>query len=219
VPAPAQKSAFYTGSASEPPASTARIVTTRGRVKGALFREFIRYCIATYQPPVKEIVNRLPLDLQPLVHPETEALGIIASMWYPAELPAQLLDVFFSNLPADEHQKVLEEGTRYSLQRTVSSLHRATFRLFVNPERAARHVQRMWRLNCDTGNVTWRLVGKNRCESTLRGWASHDVRLCEIARLSAAHSFELMGCREVRSERIACVSQGMGFCGSLITWS
>jgi len=221
MPAPAQKSAFYTGPASESggPDSTARIVTPRGRVKGALFREFIRYCVTRYELPLGPIADKLPPDLQPLVEPDVEAFGIIASMWYPAELPARLLDVFFSDLPVEEQDRVLRDGTRYALERTLTSLHRATFRLFVNPERAARHVQRLWRLNCDTGNVTWRLVGKNRCESTLRGWASHDVRLCEIARLSAALSFELMGCRDVRSERIACVEQGMGFCGSLITWS
>jgi hypothetical protein len=221
MPAPAQKSAFYMGSGSDPgaPDSTARIVTTRGRIKGALFREFIRYCVLHYEQPLAPIASGLPTDLQPLVDPEAEAFGIIASMWYPAELPAHLLELFFSELPVEEHQKVLREGARYALERTLSSLHRATFRLFVNPERAARHVQRLWRLNCDTGNVTWRLVGKNRCESTLRGWASHDVRLCEIARLSAAHAFELMGCRDVHSERIACVAQGTGFCGSVITWS
>ncbi len=187
--------------------------------KGAAFRAFLEWIQHEVGPDrITALYEALPSNLRPLVDPREPALGILPSSWYPDELPNRMLEMLLSPLDATKRTRMLEGGTRFTVERTFRGIYRPLARMFVSPERASKLVQKAWQVNYDTGTASWHYVEPGRISSEVTGWRGHHPYRCEISRLSGAYLLEVIGCKNVKAIRTDCISKGHDACRGIITW-
>lgn len=191
----------------------------RSHTKGAAFRAFLEWIQHEFGPDVTLDLHRhLPAELQSMLDPHEPAFGVLASSWYPDELPNALLESLLAPLDPAARLRVLSEGTRYTVEKTFRGLYRPLMRLFATPERCAKLVQKAWQTNYDTGSATWTYARPGHIDSEVQGWLGHHPYRCEISRVSGEVLLGLAGCKNVKSVRTFCVSGGASRCRAVITW-
>jgi hypothetical protein len=194
-------------------------VTELGRIKGVAFGEFLGWYAKRYGRPAVEgaIYRAAARDADGLV-PSGANFGVLASRWYPAELVHELLDRLTRGWPDDELDDIARDAAVHIMGRTLRGVYRTMFSLLATPERYVRYSDKLWGTHYDTGTLVFRVLGPGTHQVTYSNWTSHHPFICRMNMASSLPIFEAMGCKNVRYERQACVSEGAPDCRNLVQW-
>jgi hypothetical protein len=190
-----------------------------GRIKGAAFREFLRWYSNEYSH--ERLVAALVAAgdrVDDALERESPLLGVLANAWYSSSTVHALLDELTRGLAPEERAKLAERASDAVMAATLHGIYKALFRLMATPERYAKYAPRLWTTYYDSGTVTIELSG-NRAESTIRNWSAHHPFMCELNRGAAGAIYRRMGCQNVHVQRIACIESGAPECRFVTTWS
>jgi hypothetical protein len=180
-----------------------------GKIKGAAFRELLRFVAETRGAhALTDALARLPEPSRRPLDPSKEALGILAGSWYPATVVHDLLDAILHELPRAVRDDLAETGARAMVDRILQGVYRVLFQVIATPERYAHHAQRFWDAHHDNGRTVATLEGPGRLGQVTTGWTSHHEFLCRLQRHAAETLFERMGCRDVVAVSEQCLGRG-----------
>lgn len=193
------------------------------RIKGAAVREFLSwYAQRTSRDTLREAVASLPESLRVLFDADADAIGVLPSSWYDTRAVHELIDVVFARIAPEDRDASIRDGARFAVAQNARGIYRFVVER-LTPEMYCRNIQRLWNMLHDTGQreiVTLSAPGETptRIRSVIREWPGHHPALCVASTETMAAVFEIMGCREVRVDRIACVSDGAPECVAEMTW-
>jgi hypothetical protein len=194
--------------------------TEAGSLKGSALRSFLLWYEGEYGAGHHaEDVAGLPAHLQPLVDPSREALGVLASKWYPAELGHALFDQMLARTSAQELDAMVRRAGPAVLRMQMTGLQRRAFNLLMNPNRYRRYVQTIWNQNFDSGEIEVLETGPQEHHGFTRNWRGHHVLICRLVQTGKQAIYEAMGCKNVTVELTGCVSEGAEACSSKVRWS
>ena len=191
-----------------------------GRIRGAAVREFFIWFEGRYgSSAFDRLLSRVPLERAVHFRKVTRARSIAPDDWFPAEAIHSLCDALGEGRSGEELDLLLLEGTETMMTANLG----ATFRRFVmrhiiTPNLYLKHSQRLWNLYFDNGKLEVTPRGPTELHWRVRGWASHHRVLCRMVTYSETSVFGAMGCLEVQSEPLACVSEGADHCSHTIRW-
>lgn len=191
----------------------------RGAIKGAAFREFLRWYASNRPEHLAEAVSGLAPDLRNALDLKRESLGLISTDWYSCELIHGLLDAITSDLPPAEARSIIFEAARSVTRSTMLGVHRGLNQILESPERYAKHAPRLWEAYYGTGQFQVCMNGPNDAVAAIEQWDMHHPFLCLLVWGGITSVYESMGCAEVRVERRTCVAQGGENCQFAIRWS
>jgi hypothetical protein len=189
-----------------------------------VLREFVLYCEQHDDRERLERVLRCLSEAYPrMVDPLRSGGGVLASRWYPAELVHVLVDEMIAGRGEAELRSLSQHAANVIMRRTLSGIYRTLFATFATPELYARHAGRLWSQHYDNGLVEVsnrpREGGHNVAHARISRWISHHRFICMLNGAAARPIYELMGCKSVRYDTIACVSKGAQACEWLVHWS
>lgn len=193
---------------------------SRGRIKGAAFREFVAFYRASYGAEalaghVREMPERLATELDA----GDSTLGVLTSQWYEAELVHALLDEISRGKSEAALRELAVAGSRAVMRSTLRGLYRMLFEWMATPERYARYGPKLWSSYYDSGETRIELMPDgNGAISWVRDWRSHHPLICELNRGAALEIYGAMGCTEVECERMQCVGRGDPECQFVTRW-
>lgn len=191
------------------------------RIKGAAFREFLRFYVKTYgEAALRERSARMPAALRASLALEEPVLGVIQSTWYPAPLVHALLDELTRDMGNAEIRSLASKASAAVMQTTLRGLYKVLFDWMATPERYARHAPKLWHSYYDSGTmeITVQASGTEAL-TVIRDWAAHHPFICELNRGAAEAIYGAMGCSDVVCERVACVSRGDAECRFVTRWN
>jgi hypothetical protein len=191
-----------------------------GRIKGAAFREFLRWYSNEYSH--ERLVAALAAAGDRVDDPlesESPLLGVLANVWYSSSTVHALLDELTRGLGPEERTTLADRASEAVMAATLHGIYKALFRLMATPERYAKYGPRLWTTYYDSGTSHIELVSSNRAVSTVRGWSAHHPFMCELNRGAARAIYGAMGCQNVQVKRVACVESGAAECRFVTTWS
>jgi hypothetical protein len=190
-----------------------------GQVKGTGFREMVRWTEKRFgRETLRRAYDRMRPEDQAVLDPDAPLLGVVATHWYPIRISAVITDTSLDGLSDTERRTHIRESARYTMDRTLKGVQRMLFQVMMTPERAARHMQKIWRLNYDSGVVRWEVIGPQHIEASIRDWPGHYADSCTMLQENETYFLELIGCKNVQSVRTGCVDSGADACSSTITW-
>jgi hypothetical protein len=197
----------------------ARPLGNAGHIKGAAFREFLRWFESTRGvDALREAANRLSPSERGLLMPERPVLGVLVSTWYPARTVHRLLDELSAGLSAGQRNELARDGARAVIEATLSGIYRTLFELLATPERYARFAGRLWSAYYDAGSFTVVNRATHEAECTIAHWPTHHPLICDLNWYAARYIYEAMGCRGVQVARERCVSAGDRDCFFRTRW-
>lgn len=191
-----------------------------GHIKGAAFRELLVWCGRTYgQERLVAHVQAMPRALAAELDPRKEALGVLASQWYPAELVHALLDELARGRSPAELEAFTRDASRAVMQATLRGLYRVLFEWMASPARYARYAPKLWSSYYDSGRLSIQYdEGEATAVSTITQWPGHHPLICDLNRGASPVIYATMGCKDARCTRVACVSRGDAECRFITTW-
>jgi hypothetical protein len=191
-----------------------------GRIKGAVFREYIGWLGAALGPrALDEIVARMPVEHRRVFDASHPRLGILAATWYPAGVLHAFLDAIAVGRSDAEVARIATEGSRGALEATLTGVHRALLRVVASPGLHARFAQRLWDTYYEEGIVTSECVSPSEQVIRYRDWKSHHPMLCRITTASDLTVFSLMGLSNVSVEQLCCIREGAPDCAHVVRWT
>lgn len=192
-----------------------------GCIKGAAIREFVIYCRATLGAEVLAAhVRAMPRAFAQELEIEDEALGVLSSEWYRAELVHALLDEISRDKSEDALRKLAAGASSAIMRATLRGLYRVLFQWMATPERYARYAPKLWASYYDSGETTVELLpGGMGANSTVRNWRSHHPLICELNRGAGVEIYAAMGCVQPQVERARCISRGDPECMFAARWN
>jgi hypothetical protein len=194
--------------------------TDTGSLKGAALHSFLLWYEGQYGTEHHaDDWAALPEHLRGLIDPSREALGILASRWYPMELTHALLDRMVARTGAEELEEKIRQGGPDIMRMQMSGLQRRAFRLLMNPDRYRKHVETLWRQNFDSGDIEVLETGPNEHHGFTRNWRGHHPLICRLIHTGKEAMYEAMGCKNVTVELTGCVADGGEACSSKVRWS
>jgi hypothetical protein len=167
----------------------------------------------------RRLAAAVPRDLADALDPSKDGLGIVASGWYDARIVHALLEAFVGAFPDQELSAITRAASLAGLRSNAGGIYKVVLERLASPGIYARSIQRLWRLLHDTGERTIEIERPGRAVSRIRDWAGHHPMLCVMTNGTMAAMFETMRCRDVRIQRVACVSEGDPECVAIVTWS
>ena len=180
------------------------------KIKGAAVREFLVWYAQRYSPgELRAAVESLPPSLRILFDVEGEAAGILVSSWYDSAAVGALIDAAFARIPDSDHAQVVREGASAAVASSARGIYRFVLER-LSPELYCRNIQRLWGMLHDTGRREIVTLAPGHVRSTTREWEGHHPVLCMAATETMRAVFEVMGCRDTRVARIACIGAGTG---------
>lgn len=194
---------------------------SEARIKGAAFREFLRFYVKTYgEAALCERSARMPAALRAQLAPEEPVLGVLHSTWYPAPLVHALLDELTRDMSDAQMRTLASKASSAVMQKTLHGLYKVLFDWMATPERYARHAPKLWHSYYDSGTmeITAQPSGTEAL-TVIRDWAAHHPFICELNRGAAEAIYAAMGCSDVVCERVACVSRGDAECRFVTRWN
>lgn len=190
-----------------------------GRMKGNAFREFLLWIEREQgSGPLRAAYERLSPEHQALLDPERPGLGVLASSWYPVEIVHQLLDQLTDGLSEAETHALARRAATVTIGAMMRGVQKMAFSLLVAPRRYPKIINRLWRMNYDSGSVRVVEHGDRCHEGIISGWRGHHPLVCLINQLAKEPMYRAMGCKDVRVEQTACISKGDADCRSKVTW-
>jgi hypothetical protein len=194
-------------------------VSDLGRIKGVAFGEFVDwYAAARDTVEVERAVERVSPQFPDVFDLARPNYGILASHWYDARVVHALLDELTAGKPEEELERMAAEAAAAIMGKTIRGVYKAVFSIMVSPARYAKHIDKLWGLHYDSGTPVVELVGPKQHRVHYTGWRSHHPMICRLNRAAGPAIYGAMGCKDVVSRRVGCVSEGAARCESLITW-
>jgi hypothetical protein len=194
------------------------MLVASGRIKGAAFREFVCWYGDTRGPTALRQAALRGKVTEPL-NPNHPALGVIASVWYEAEIVHRLLDGMTMGLSNTEIQALANDGSAAVMGATLRGVYRVLFAWMATPARYARYAPKLWSAYYDSGQVRIEMPHDRCAISHVRDWSTHHPVICELNRGAARAIYTAMGRRGVQVERQACVTDGDAECRFRTTWN
>jgi hypothetical protein len=190
------------------------------RIKGAAFREFLRFYVDTQgTAQLRARAAAVPAALRSALDLDAPVLGVVASSWYPAPLVHALLDELTRGMNEGETLELAAAGSRAVMSATLRGLYRVLFQWMATPERYARYAPKLWDLYYDTGNMqVLAQTDALGAVATVRDWAAHHPFICELNRGASVAIYSAMGCSRVECDRTACVTRGQPECRFDTRW-
>lgn len=190
------------------------------RMKGATIRELFEWYESRYGVEnVRRIVARIQEDdLRALVDPDQPHVKLLPSSWYPARLVHTLLDAIVEESGEAEVRRIARDGARAFANGKLRGVYRFVLAKVVTPEMYSAMIQRMWRFIHDTGDRRFDIEGPGEAVSVVSNWAGHHRVLCLVTIETMCALLESMGKKDVRHERLSCVSDGATECVTRVTW-
>jgi hypothetical protein len=190
------------------------------RIKGAAFREFLRfYATRRGADRLRADAERLPVAERAGLELDASVLGVVASSWYPARTVHLLLDAMVADLTMLERRGLAAEGSQAVMEATLRGLYKVLFEWMATPDRYARYAPKLWELYYDTGmmEVTPDADGLGAV-AAVRDFPAHHPFMCELNRGAASAIYAAMGCEQVDCKRVACVADGAAQCKFVTRW-
>lgn len=191
-----------------------------GSLKGAALHSFLLwYADHVGTDHFEEEAAKLPEHLRPLIDPSREALGVLASKWYPMELAHALLDRLTLRHGPRELDEMVQRAGPDVMRSQMTGLQRRAFKLLMNPDRYRKHVGSIWRQNFDSGDIEVVETGPQEHHGFCRNWRGHHPLVCRLIHTGKEAVYEAMGCKDVTVELTGCISEGDDACSSKVRWS
>lgn len=188
-------------------------------MKGGAIREIVRWYVRTRgAEDIARAVGALPPDLAARLDIGADALGILPSVWYDAQLVHALLDEIVAPCPPQDRRRLIAEAAREGVAQSARGVYGFVLRQIVTPAFYARHIQRLWRMLHDGGHREIVFVGTRAARSRTWDWPGHHPLLCEVTIATMAAVFELTGKKDVVATRVSCVSNGAKECVADVRW-
>jgi hypothetical protein len=143
---------------------------------------------------------------------------VLASRWYRAEVVHALLDILARGKTDLDLQKLATEASASIMQKTISGIYKSIFALVVTPDRYVKHIDKVWQLHYDNGLPVIEPIGPKSHRVTYHDWRSHHPLICRLNMAAGTPIYEAMGCKDVVSRRVGCVSDGAPRCENIMTW-
>lgn len=189
-----------------------------------MLREFVLFCEqhddrARIERALRALHEAYPAD----VDCERPGGGFLASRWYPAELVHVLVDAVIAGRDEADQTALAARAAGAIMGRTLSGVYRLVFSTFATPELYARHAGKLWALHYDNGSLQTAIERRDRTHAVahtrVTRWLGHHPFICMLNGAAGKPIYEAMGCRDVRSETVACVARGADHCAWLTHWS
>jgi hypothetical protein len=190
-----------------------------GQIKGAAFREFLRWCDASLgRERLVEVAESLPASVRAHLETDAEALGVLTSVWYPASVVHALLDGLTMHMSPAEQRRLADEGAAAVMSATLKGVYKLLFDWMATPARYARFSPKLWAsyYDCGTFEVTQR--DDNQAVCTISEWETHHPFMCDLNRGAATAIYSAMGCKDADTEREQCVAKGDPHCRFVTRW-
>lgn len=190
------------------------------KIKGVAIRAFFRWYREKFGDPyVRERISHLSSAIQAQLDVADPSLGIIDSEWYPADLVHALLDSVARGMSAVERRQLMRDGAQVALATTLRGIYKVLFDSMMTPERYLRRAQSLFSRYFNTGTMTKVAEGPTAHLSLIHDWTSHHPLLCDFVRYTAETVYGAMGCQNVESTRLSCVSHDGELCSFRVTWT
>lgn len=195
-----------------------------GSVKGLVLRELVLFC-EEHDDRIRVLraLGAIDRSYPNVFDPEQAGGGILPSKWYPADVVHALLDALLEGRGELEKSALARRAAQTIMSNTLRGVYRFLFSTFASPERYAKHANKLWSQHYDSGDVQIENRRRNGLSDVAHikvlRWLSHHDFICRMHGEAAVPIYEAMGCRDVRCERIACVSDDAPQCEWLVRWS
>ena len=151
---------------------------------------------------------------------DREGFGVLPSRWYPAEVVHDLLDRLIEDRPPGELEQLAREAAYDIMSKSLKGVYGFLFSTLASPERYARHIDRVWQMHYDSGNVSITPTDNPReWRARYASWRGHHPFICKLNMAAAVPIYETMGCKHVTCTQTSCVANGADQCESLIRFS
>jgi hypothetical protein len=189
-------------------------------IKGVAIRAFFKWYRERFGDDyVRERISHLSSEVQSKLDPGDRHLGILDSEWYPAALVHALLDSVARGMSPVDRRQLMRDGARAALATTLRGVYKLLFDSMMTPERYLRRAQSLFSRYFNAGTMTKVAEGPTAHLSLLHNWTSHHPLLCDFVQYTAETVYGAMGCQNVESTRLSCVSHDAEFCSFRVTWS
>jgi hypothetical protein len=165
-----------------------------------------------------DIVARIPSKWRELLRPNTEAMGLLGSRWYPYAFLADWIFTARNVVRAPDEDAFIRELAHAGIDNSMSTGMRAMARWLGSPRAFAERSQESWRLFHDTGIVTVPTLTEREVRRRITDWKEHNVTVCKVVMEVFVRSFSKTGVRNVRARREECVGWGRDACVFHIEW-
>jgi hypothetical protein len=190
------------------------------QVKGAAMREFFRYLHDTHGAGLLQtLASVVEPQYRNLFNPADPCMGVVASSWYPAPAVHQILDRLLQGRSAAQVTELARGGAEAVIANTLRGVYRLLFETMMSPERYARNSQKLFSRYCDAGTMTKRATSPTSHLSTIVDWRAHHPFLCDLIIYTGVYVYRAMGCKNVKMERVSCISRGARECSFVISWA
>jgi hypothetical protein len=194
-------------------------VAVEPMIRGAGIAPFLSwYARSRDHRELVALVSALPPEVAGVFDPNQEALGVIASAWYPAASAHGLLDAIMAGRSDAEWREIAREGAHAVVGSTLRGVYKWLFETMMSPERYAKNAQKLFSRYFNTGTITKSTPRPKQHRSVIRDWTSHHPMLCELLIRTGEYIYPALGCTDVVLSREACVSDGDGECRFVIRW-
>jgi hypothetical protein len=189
------------------------------KIKGAAIREVVRWYARTKgRDSLARAVTQMPSGIARQLDATDDALGIIASTWYDAEVVHAMLDAIVAPYPAGDRHVLIRTAAREGVRTSMNGVYKFVVAQIVTPGFYARNIQRLWRMLHDTGSREITVLRDGHAISRTWDWPGHHPLLCETAIETMCAIFELTGQKDVVARRTHCVSHGASECVAEVRW-
>ncbi len=189
------------------------------RIKGAGIRELFKwYGLRHGRARMLEHFARLDADERARFDVEDEHFGVLPSTWYPAPLLHKILDQLTAALTPTEREALVRDGAREALRAGLTGFYKLLFETMMTPERYAARAQTLFSRYFTPGEMRKVIEAPTTHLTIVEHWTGHHPMLCDILMHTADVVYSKMGCKDVKSTRLACVSNGDDACRFRVTW-
>ena len=190
-----------------------------GRVKGAAIREFIAWHVSVHgAEPLERAIRSLRPEEQETFALDRVCLGVLPSVWFPAEVVHGVLDRLTEGLDAAEYDALVQGGAAATVHGLMSGAQRIVFSTLLSPRTYTKVASLAFRLNYESGRIENEVLGPKRHRGRVEEWRSHHPFLCRMNVAIKAGIYRAMGCKNVHIEERFCRADGQAECGSVIAW-
>jgi hypothetical protein len=191
------------------PARSPEVERSGGCIRGAVFREFVRWYERRFGSTFAERVARMPGWMLNDLEITREGLGIGGARWYPDITVHRLLDLLLDGFTPGQRHALAREGAEHGVHAAFHGAFRLVFSWVVSPRRYAAHAPKLWSSYYDSGELTIVPAADGLGALTvITDWGTHHPFLCDLQRAATVSFYEAMDCRNVSCVREACVSDG-----------
>jgi hypothetical protein len=199
--------------------SSADVPSPLGHIKGAAFREFLRwYRRKIGDEAVAAQIARLPREVRERLDVSADAFGVLASTWYPAPVIHAFCDVITEGLAPAQRVALARESSRPLMDATLRGLYRFLFEQLASPSRITMLAPRIWRTYFDSGKRSTEIVSPARHDGIIEDWRGHHPFLCLVQVHATTSLYEAAGCHNVATTQLECISEGAPRCRWSTTW-